>query len=188
MSDFEEVILLTTQKLDECDSFMKNLIIGWLICQPHIFFNNLFGRRNTWNSFLLSILENAEIINGKGCAFATQAFCLWCLEQFTKNDNKYKQYNIKDIEGWIIVHIPDGRKIIETLNDFRKSLASLPPDERYLEYCQVILKILYNDHEKKNTIMDVLNFNSQLRLSLTIYSGAIIRSGKQSDLQDKVII
>ena len=57
----------------------------------------------------LDVLRNATENKGQECAFITQAFILWNLQQFLQNKKEYKEemgFSIEDLEKItkIIVH------------------------------------------------------------------------------------
>lgn len=182
-SEFGDVIVRTTKKLEKSNELIKDLLISWLVGLPWAYFEALFINGESWNGSLLAVLDNAQVINGEDCALISQAFCLWHLEQVIRNDENYKNYSIKEIEQWIRNQTIKGILITEKLEKFRNTLLDMPPDDWYFEYISEILSALYTDYEKRSSIIDCLRLDSPLRLALMTCSVEMIASTKRAQSQ-----
>ena len=180
-SEFGEVIVRTTKELgrSDTDESIKSLLIGWLVSLPWAYFEALFINDEPWNRSLSAVLDNAQVINGEDCALISQAFCLWHLEQLTRNDSGYKDYSIKGIEQLIRGQMTKGILITEKWEKFGKILPDTHPDDWYFEYINEVLDALYTDRKRKSSIIDSLRFDSRLRLALLTISVEMIVTTKR---------
>jgi len=181
-SEFGDVIVETAKEIQKIpNKTIQSLIVSWCISLPWAYFESLFINENSWNKPLLTILNNAEIINGAHCAVITQAFCLWHLEQLINNAAAYKNFSIKEIERFINQDIDRGAFLIETLNRFREELRELHPDDWYLKYIHEILNVIYIKKEKISSIISALDYDSRFRLGLIILSTEMVISAKKAE-------
>lgn len=185
-SDFGNVIVQTTKEIDENRKLaqsIKKLMIAWLVSYPWAYFEELFIKNNSWNKHLISIFENAQVINGDECASITQAFFLWHLEQLVKNRDDYKKVVTKDIDQCINKTLTKSALLTDKLKKFRKNFHGLPPEEWYLEYVKEILISIYTDQDKISSLIGALEFDSKLMLGLNIYSAQMIKEAIHIDSQ-----
>jgi len=183
-SQFGDVIVRTTKDLEKADELMRDLLISWLVSLPWAYFEALFINNESWNGSLLTVLDNAEVINGEDCALISQAFCLWHLGQIIRNDENSKNYSIKEIERLIKNHITKGILLTEKLEEFRKTLQDVPPDDWYFEYINEIIKTLYTNYKKSSSIINGLRSDAQLRLALMMYCTEMIATNKRAQSQN----
>lgn len=186
-SEFGNVIVDTTKEIQKISNeAIQSLIISWCISLPWAYFESLFINENSWNKPLLTMLNDAEIINGTDCAVTTQAFCLWHLEQLISNDVNYGNFSMKEIEQFIIQDINKGAFLIEKLARFRQELQELHPDDWYFKYLHEILNVIYSKEEKISSIINGLYYDSKFRLGLIILSTEMVISAKRAEA-DKIV-
>lgn len=83
----------------------------WIVTVPEEWFELLFMPDKNGN-VLFGVAKEAENLNGKDCAYMTQGYSLWILEQFFKNSPEMHQktgLTMQDIEH--AVEILDGRQV-----------------------------------------------------------------------------
>jgi len=178
-SEFGDVIVRTTIELKKADESIADLLISWFVSLPWAYFEECFINTKSWNSPLLAVLDNAQVIGGEDCALITQAFCLWHLEHIIRNDDNYKHYSMKEIEQWIRNQITKGILVADKLETFRKVLHSLPPDDWYYEYISEILNALYTDDEKRSSIINAIRLDWRLRLAITRHAIEMMSNTKE---------
>ena len=109
-------------------------VMYWLAVVPKLFFEMIFVENEKGETYL-DILKNATENNGRECAFITQAFILWDLQQILQNEKEYKKemgFSIEDLEKITKIILGENNKIIHYLNYYREKfdLKKLEVDPR----------------------------------------------------------
>lgn len=168
--EFGNIIILTTKEIGEKKDPLDDLMLTWLVSFPWAYFEALFTKKETWNTSLINAFGNAQKVNGKDCAIISQAFALTNLEALIQNNKKFQKYSFSGIKKRINKKLTFAPLIIEKLEEFHDTLASLPPDDQYFEYINQILQAIYYDQEEVFSIINSLTLDSKLRLALMTVS------------------
>jgi hypothetical protein len=100
----------------------KNLVTFWHCLTPIKLFNTLFIKNRTGSTMIPHVLEFAQNTNGAECAYLTQAFCLYMLEQFLKNDQSFSNsigLDITEFEKITTTIYGDSNRTLPYLHNFR---------------------------------------------------------------------
>lgn len=133
--DFVEVVNDFVVKIErEIKPKNAMTIMFWLAIVPKLFFEMIFIENERGETYL-DIPKNATEDNGRECAFITQAFILWNLQQILQNKKEYKDemgFSIEDLEEITKIILGQDNKIIHYLNYYREKfdLKKLEVDPR----------------------------------------------------------
>lgn len=134
-ADFVEVVNDFVVKIErEIKPKNAMAVMYWLAIVPKLFFEMIFVE-NEKGEVYLDVLKNATENNGNECAFITQAFILWNLQQILQNKQEYKEemgFSIEDLEEITKIILGQDNKIIHYLNYYREKfdLKKLEVDPR----------------------------------------------------------
>ena len=143
------------------------LILFWLVIVPKQWFELLFMPDENEN-VLFGVAKEAQHLNGKDCAYLTQGYSLWMLEQFFKNSPEMNQktgLTMQDFE--YAIEVLDGKvsKTLGSLNYFRSKFdldkMDVDPRDWPIIYTWEICDLLISDQQKLGQVMGAWN-NSAL--------------------------
>ncbi len=122
-SDFVEVVNNFVVKIEQ-DIKPKNeiLTIYWLSIVPKLFFEMIFIEDKIGRTYL-NVVKNATQSKGEECAYITQAFILWNLQQILQNNQEYKKkmgFTINDLENIINIILGENNKVLSKLKKYRE--------------------------------------------------------------------
>jgi hypothetical protein len=127
----------------------RNIVTFWHCLTPIKLFNTIFIKNRSGKTMIPQVLEFAQNTNGAECAYLTQAFCLYMLEQFLKNDQTYLDsigLDILKFEQFTTDIYGDNNKTLTYLHDFRKKFDTgklkYNPGDCAIEYIMSIFKVL----------------------------------------------
>jgi len=133
--DFVEVVNDFVLKIErEIKPKNAMAVMFWLTIVPKLFFEMIFVE-NERGEVYLDVLNNATENKGRECAFITQAFILWNLQQILQNKKEYRDemgFSIEDLEEITKIILGQENKIIHYLNYYREKfdLKKLEVDPR----------------------------------------------------------
>lgn len=152
--DFVRVITETingiTKKINKPDQVALQI---WFSMAPLEHFGLLFLPDET-NETLIPMLEKAEVNGGRECAYLTQAFMLFYLEQILKNSPDFKEktkISLKDIEDTCDIVFGEGNKTRQYLDYFRNSFdrIQIDPRDEPIVYVYEATKLFINDKKRQ---------------------------------------
>jgi hypothetical protein len=106
------------------------------------------------NSTIIPMLEKAEISNGKECAYLTQGFMLFYLEQLLKNSPEYRgeiKTSIEDIDNTCNIVFGENNKVLKYLNYFRNTFdrSKIDPRDEPIIYVYRATELFIPDSNRK---------------------------------------
>lgn len=130
----------------------KNIVTFWHCLTPIKLFNTLFIKNRSGSTMIPQVLEFAQNTNGAECAYLTQAFSLYMLEQFLKNDRSFSGsigLDITEFEKITTTIYGDSNKTLGYLYNFRTKFDTLKldfdPKDWAIEYIRNIFEVLIPD-------------------------------------------
>jgi hypothetical protein len=130
----------------------KNLVTFWHCLTPIKLFNTLFIKNRSGSTMIPLVLEFAQNTNGAECAYLTQAFCLYMLELFLKNDQSFSNsigLDITEFEKITTTIYGDSNRTLPHLHNFRKKFDTkkleFDPGDLAIEYISNICVVLIPD-------------------------------------------
>jgi len=164
----------------------KMAIMYWLAIVPKLFFETVFIEDENGIIFL-NVPINATENKGQECAFITQAFILWNLQQLLKNDEGYNEemgFSIEDLEKIVKIILGKDNKIIYYLNYYRDKfdLKKLEVDPRdwSIIYVWDICDTLITDKKVLKEAMQEWNDDIFKKMDLISFTTDFIIEHKES--------
>jgi len=158
--DFMGIITDTIESIDaKINNPNKMALQIWFSMAPLEHFELLFLpdiNRKT----LIPMLDKAEINNGKECAYLTQGFMLFYLEQLLKNSSEYAEkvkILLEDIDYTSKIIYGANNSILKYLNYFRKTFDREkidPRDEPIIYVYRATELFIPDSNRKKSAIKD----------------------------------
>jgi len=143
-----------------------NIISFWMVLTPGYYFEKIFLENDDGN-YYLNILKEVDNQDGFECAYITQAYVLWKLQQFLSNDNVFKakiRLSISDFEESINLVYGKSNRTMYYLDYYRKKfdLSKLEVDPRDwpIIYVWDICDVLFDNEEKMKNKM--INWDNNL--------------------------
>lgn len=131
--DFLEVIVETIKGIDnKVDIENKRALRIWFCLAPKELFE-LFFLPDENKKVLIPVLEHAEFASGKECAYLTQGFILYQLEQIINNSIEYSnttKLNVQFIEDTCDIIFGKENQTRKHLDHFRRKFNSNQTDPR----------------------------------------------------------
>lgn len=135
----------------------EKTMLFWLAIVPKNFFEAIFIDNDKAPAYL-NVVENATQNSGKECAYITQAFILYNLEQILQNKAGFKEamgFTIEDLENVTKIILGEDNKILTYLNHFREKFdlkkigqeTFIDPRDWSIFYVAEITKQLINNKE-----------------------------------------
>jgi hypothetical protein len=151
-SDFVDPLNHFAIKLNQASNLEYRMLLGyWLVLVPKTFFEILFVEDEQGGVYF-DVLNKATGIYGKECAYITQAFTLWYLHQFLKNDPNFKAQiglSMDDVETVIKNISGNENQVLQYLNYFRYHFTDesevIDPADWPVNYYAIICKTLIRD-------------------------------------------
>jgi len=164
----------------------KLAIIYWLAIVPKLFFEMIFIE-NERGEVYLDLLKNATEDKGKECAFITQAFILWNLQQLLQNKEDYKKemgFSIEDLEEIIKITLGKNNKIIHYLKYYREKFnlekLEIDPRDWSIIYVWDICETLITDKEILKDTMGDWNNDALEKINFTLLTIEFIVEHKEN--------
>lgn len=152
--DFVRVITETIEVIDKKIPNQYNMALQiWLSMAPLEHFGLLFLPDEN-NEILIPMLEKAEVNSGRECAYLTQGFMLFYLEQFIKNSPDFREkttMTLKDIDDMCDLFFGEGNKTRKYLDYFRNLFDRSQIDFRDepIMYVYESTKLFIHDKERQ---------------------------------------
>lgn len=152
--EFVEVITKTIKGIDaKIHSPNKMALQIWFSMAPLEHFELLFLPDKN-NNTIIPMLEKAEISNGKECAYLTQGFMLFYLEQLLKNSPEYKEkikISIEDINNTCNIIFGENNRVLFYLNYFRNKFDRniIDPRDESIIYVYRATELFIPDSNRK---------------------------------------
>lgn len=166
----------------------KFLLQYWLILVPKLTFEDLFLADDKGEQYL-NVVNKADQQNGKACAYFTQAFILWYLQQLLENDQHFKEqmgFDIETVEAVVRVVLGDGNEVLGYLNYFREefdlSTIAVQPQDWPLIYIAGVCQLLIKDQETRTSTVKAWDDSIEDRLAFQAFWTEYIVSHKKNAL------
>jgi hypothetical protein len=162
-----------------------NQILFWLVIVPKKWFELVFMPDKKGN-FLIDIAKKAQHLNGTDCAYLTQGYALWMLEQLLKNSpemNEKTELTIEDFE--YAVELLDGKvsKTLGYLDYFRSKFdlekMDVDPRDWPIIYVWEICDLLISDQSKLEQVMGDWNKSMRKKRELITYNAVFFSKQKE---------
>lgn len=127
----------------------KKIVFFWHCLTPMNFFDTIFVKDSRGETLLPQVFDNAQNTNGAECAYLTQAFTLFMLGQFLKNDSEYADHirlPISEFEKVTTFAFGEKNKTLAYLQNFRNKFDTkkleFDPRDWSLEYVWNVCSVL----------------------------------------------
>ncbi|WP_209124472.1 hypothetical protein [Alkalihalobacillus sp. BA299] len=153
-SDFLNAFLPTVNGLNLDDNQLR-FVAYWLYIVPKELFEEVFIANENGEYYLTAVKES-DLKNGHLCAYYTQAFVLWYLEQILKNSEEFGNIvgiSIEDFE-YVITKFYGAKNLTMQYLDEIRTQFDLPtmqvdPRDWGIIYVHNIYDLLINDEQVK---------------------------------------
>lgn len=152
--EFMAVINETIKEIEEkIHTPNKGALYIWFSVAPLQLFELLF-LPNIDNRTVVPILEKAEINNGKECAYLTQGFMLFHLEQILNNSPEYVEKiktSIGDLDNMCNIVFGENNRVLKYLTYFRNKLdrSIIDPRDESIIYVYRVAELFIPDNNRK---------------------------------------
>lgn len=164
-------------------------ILFWLVMVPKLFFETIFIEDENGEAYL-DVVKNATQDNGRECAYLTQAFVLWNLQQILQNKKEFKTqmgFLIEDLEKITKRVLGQENKIIFYLNYFREKfdLKKLEVDPRdwSIIYVWEVCDILITDKKVLRDTMQEWNDDIIRKTEFITFATQFFAEQKETAIQ-----
>lgn len=97
-------------------------LVFWLVLAPKAYFEAVFMEDENGQAWCSDVVRKSTLQNGKECAYLTQAFVLWNLQQLLQNSNGFRDtmgFSIQHVEDLVNLILGKQNKVIQYLDYFR---------------------------------------------------------------------
>jgi hypothetical protein len=187
-SNFLNVLNNCIIKIDNLDQQYQLLLSFWLVHVPKLWFETIFIKDERGFTYL-NLVEKSDTNNGEECAYISQAYTLWIIEQFLKNDKNFQQtvtLSISDFEN-VSKLLLGNSKIITYLSYFRSKFdidkMDIDPRDWPIFYIYEIADLLIGNKQLLNSTLQGWDKDIIRKTEFIVFGAAFFAEQKDKFFQ-----